>query len=41
MNSGEDRKALFDQVIKNTHDSFKWSWQMVMAFALVEAVRNK
>ena len=37
----QDRaKQLLDSVLANTHESLKWSWQVVMGFALYTAVQE-
>jgi hypothetical protein len=36
----ERAKELVDSVLANTHESLKWSWQVVMGFALYTAVQE-
>lgn len=38
MDKRQRARALLDNVLDNTHESLKWSWQIVMGFALVSAV---
>ena len=36
----ERARQLVESVLANTHDSLKWSWQVVMGFALAAAVQS-
>ena len=40
MNETETGRLLLENLLKNTHESLKWAWQIVMGFSMVVAVHS-